>query len=263
MIKVIIFGGSGMVGSRFISLQKDNFDIKSPPASELDILNKDAVFEFIQKLDAQYVINFAAFTQVEKAEEEKGNKEGIVYKLNALGAKNLADACQGLGKHLIHISTDYVFDGTKSDSPYTEEDQQNPINWYGETKYFGEQFVLESGCKSTIVRISMPYSAHFELKKDVVRFFLEQLKQGNPIKAIEDQRITPTLVDNIANALKILIENNSVGFYHVSSIDSVNPLQLAKNIAEEFNLDYSKISSVSFEKYNKEKKAKLLKYSWL
>lgn len=263
MKKIIVFGGRGMVGSRFLTLQKDNFQINAPSASEVDILNKDQLLESIDKSEAEFVINLAAFTQVEKAEGERGNKEGLVYKLNAIGAKNAAEACKVLDKHLIHISTDYVFDGTKKISPYTEEDKQNPINWYGETKYLGEQFVLESNCKGVIVRISMPYSPFYQLKSDVARFFLDQLKNGNPITAIEDQKITPTLVDSIVNALKVLIEKSSVGLYHVSATDSVSPLEFAKNIAEVFKLNYSKISSVSFEEYNKLKKAKLLKYSWL
>jgi len=209
------------------------------------------------------LINFAAITDVEKSEGESGDKDGICFQVNAIGAKNVADVCQELNKHLIHISTEYVFDGMKSESPYTEEDVPNPKNWYGATKLFGEEFVLESGCKSTIVRISMPYSPFYELKSDVVRFFLTQLKKGNAIKAIEDQRVTPTLVDNIANALKTLIETNSLGLYHVSSKDSVTSLEFAKTIAEVFHPDYSLISPISFEQYNQNKKAKLLQYSWL
>lgn len=263
MKKIVVFGGSGLVGSRFISLQKDNFEIASPPATGVNILNKDKILEYLKESGAEFVINFAAYTQVEKAEEEKGNTDGIVYKLNALGAKNLAEACKTLDKYLIHISTDYVFDGIKSESPYTEEDKPNPINWYGATKLFGEEFVLTSGCKGAIVRISMPFSPFYKEKPDIARFFLQELKSGRKIWAVEDQRITPTLVDDIVAALKIIIDNESLGLYHVSSRDSASPLEFAKTIVELFNLRYDLISSINFEDYNKKKKAKLLKYSWL
>ncbi len=262
-MKIAVFGGGGLVGTRFINLQKDNFEIESPSVSEVNVLDKLAVLRFIQASGADTVINFAAITDVEKSEEEAGDKDGICFQVNAIGARNAADVCKDLNKHLIHISTEYVFDGTKSDSPYTETDLPNPKNWYGMTKLFGEEFVLKSGCRSTIVRISMPYSPFYGEKSDVARFFLTQLKKGNAIRAIEDQRVTPTLVDDIVNALQALIEKQSLGLYHVSSKDSVTPLEFAKTIAGVFRLNYHLVIPVSFKEYNKTKKAKLLQYSWL
>lgn len=262
-MRVLIFGGSGLVGSKFINLYSKNFEISAPDASSVDILNKDQVTKVTQEFNPDVVINFAAYTQVEQAESQKDDKNGICYLINAVGAKNVAEITKELGKKLIHISTEYVFDGTKEESPYTEEDKPNPINWYGQTKYFGEQFIVESGCLATIVRICMPFSAFYELKKDIVRFFLEKLQKGEEIKAIEDQRITPTLVDDIAAVLKILIETDSNGLYHVSSTDSVSPLEFAKTIAETFKLNYSLISPINFDEYNKTKMVKMLKFSWL
>lgn len=262
-MKIVLFGGGGLVGTRFINLQKNNFEIEYPSVDEINILNKDVVSKFIQDSSAEAVINFAAITDVETSEGETGDKTGLCYQVNALGAKNVSEVCKDFDKYLIHISTEYVFDGTKAESPYTEEDTPNPKNWYGATKLFGEEFVLASGCKSTIVRISMPYSPFYELKSDVARFFLTQLKEGNAIKAIADQRVTPTLVDDIVNALKILLEKQILGLYHVSSKNSVTPLEFTKTIAEVFDLDDSLIIPISFEEYNKNKNAKLLQYSWL
>lgn len=263
MKEVLVFGGSGLVGSKFIETYGRTFNIKSPLVTEVDILNKDAVTNAIQEFNPDTVINFAAFTQVENAEAQKGDKDGICYLINAVGAKNVAEVCKEFNNKLIHISTEYVFDGTKAESPYTEEDKPNPINWYGTTKLFGEEFVLESGCSATIVRICMPFSSFYVLKKDIARFFLEELKAGKSIKAIEDQRVTPTIVSDIAGALELIVEADSSGFYHVSSTDSVTPLEFAKTIAEVFKLNYSLINSISFDEYNKGKKAKLLKFSWL
>ncbi len=263
MKKVLIFGGSGLVGSKFIDLYSQHFEIAAPDVSEIDILNKDKVSKAIEQLKPDSIINFAAYTDVEGAESQKGDKNGICFRINALGAKNVAESARDFGKQLIHISTEYVFDGTKSESPYTEEDKPNPINWYGQTKYFAEQFVLESGCQTALVRICMPFSPFYEFKKDVARFFLQELKMGKQIKAVEDQRITPTLVSDIAAALKILILSGTNGLYHVSSTDSVTPLEFAKTIAETFHLDYLLIGPVGFDEYNKNKTAKLLKFSWL
>ncbi len=261
--KVLVFGGSGLVGSKFIHMHSQAFEIKAPPATEVDILNQDQLLKFTQDFEPDTIVNFAAYTQVESAEAQKGYKGGICYQINAIGAKNVANVCKKLEKRLIHISTEYVFDGTKEISPYTEEDKPNPINWYGQTKYAGEQFVVESGCTVTIARICMPFSSFYELKKDVARFFLKELQNGRKIKAIEDQRVTPTYVNDIVNALKVLTESDASGLYHISSTDSVTPLEFAKTIAEIFKADYSLVSPISLDEYNKSKLAKLLKYSWL
>lgn len=263
MTRVLVFGGSGLVGSKFIDLHKTSFEIIAPSAEQVDILNKDQITKAVEQFNPDSIINLAAFTQVEEAENQKDDRSGICFQINAAGAKNIAESAEEFNKHLIYISTDYVFDGEKKHAPYIETDKPNPINWYGQTKLAGEQMVLEKGGKTAIVRISMPFSSYYESKKDIARFFLEQLKMGNQVKVVEDQWITPTLVDDIGSALKELLDNKSTGIYHVASRDSVTPLEFVKTLAEIFQLDYSLISKVSLDEFNKSKKAKLLKYSWL
>ena len=263
MKRVLVFGGSGLVGSKFIQMHSSAFEIKAPFAMEIDILKKDQLLKIVQNFEPDVVINFAAYTQVENAEAQKDDKSGICYQINVVGARNVAEVCKEFSKKLVHISTEYVFDGTKTVSPYTEEDKPNPINWYGQTKYFGEQFVLESGCFATIVRICMPFSPFYEPKKDIARFFLDQLRSGNEITAVEDQRITPTLVTDIACALAELVKAKKEGIYHACSTSNIIPYEFAKLIAQKFNLDVSLVKPVSFDEYNKNKQAKLLKNSWL
>lgn len=262
-MKILVFGGSGLVGSQFIKSAGQVFEIKSPLATEADILNKDQVRELTQEFNPDTVVNFAAYTNVEGAESQRGDKSGICYLVNAVGAKVVAEICYEFDKKLIHISTEYVFDGQKKESPYVEEDKPNPINWYGQTKYFGEQFVLQSGCFATVVRICMPFSAFYELKKDIARFFLEKLKSGSETVAVEDQKITPTSVSDIAYALQAVVNKGVQGIYHVCSTSSTTPYEFAKLIAQNFDLDASLIKPISFNEYNKRKQAKLLKNSWL
>ncbi|MCL4365985.1 NAD(P)-dependent oxidoreductase [Patescibacteria group bacterium] len=263
MKKVLVFGGAGLVGSRFIDLNSQNFEINAPDVSKVDILNKEQVLKAIEEFDPDSVVNLAAFTNVEEAENQTGDKSGICFLINATGAKNVAESCKALNKRLVHISTEYIFDGAKQTDPYTEEDKPNPVNWYGQTKYFGEQFVLESKAEAVIMRISMPFRANYDLKKDVARFFLDQLKNGNKINALVDQKITPTLIDDISHALQILIDNQVNTNTFFCSKTSTTPYQFANAIARVFNLDASLIQPISFEEYNKNKKAKLLKNSWL
>lgn len=263
MKKILVFGGSGLVGSKFIETAKNIFAISAPNAGELDILDQEKVEKSLGELSPEFVINFAAYTNVQGAEEEKGNKEALCYKLNASGAKKLADACKETNVRLIHISTDYVFDGTKSGSPYTENDNPNPVNWYGQTKYFGEKFILESGCDFTIVRISMPFTSHYTLKQDIARFFLDQLRQNKEIAAITDEKITPVYTTDIANALIVMVNSYVGGVYHVVSKNPTSPFEFATMIAKTFGLDISLIDPITLDEYNLDKTAKILRYSWL
>ncbi|MDD2822927.1 MAG: NAD(P)-dependent oxidoreductase [Candidatus Daviesbacteria bacterium] len=261
--KLLIFGGAGLIGSKFIEKYKDYFEIDAPTIDELDILNKPVVTEYIKNSGANLLINYAAYTDVDKAEAEKGNKEGIVYRLNSEIVKDLCEICKPLNMHYIHFSTDYVFDGEKADSPYTEEDKPNPLSWYGETKYFAEQFILESNVKSTIIRTSMPFSSHFDLKQDIARIFLKLLKDNQEIVAINDQMVTPVFVDDLANALKTLIEEKEEGIYHVVCSNYTTPFDLAKIIAEKFGLDSSLVKPTEIAEYNKTREAKRSKYGWM
>ncbi len=261
--KLLIFGGAGLVGSKFISQFKHKYEITAPEIDDLDILNKDALFNFIESQAAEIVINYAAFTNVDKAEEESGNKNGLAYRLNALAVRDLCEICQETNKHLIHYSTDYVFDGAKSNAPYTEDDKASPINWYGETKYLGEKFILESNVRATIIRISMPFSSKYDLKQDIVRFFLSELMLGREIVATDDQIVTPVLVDEAANALEKIIESQATGIFHTVSSSSTTPFDLAKLMADKFGFDKNLVTPIKLTGYNKTRIAKRLQYGWL
>ena len=187
----------------------------------------------------------------------------MAFRVNALAVKDLASICQKLNIHLIQISTEYVFDGTKDNSPYREEDAPNPINWYGETKFWAEKFISESGCSYTIARICMPYTAKYDLKSDIARFFLNQLKNGQKINAIFDAKITPVITDDIAFGLSKVIEEGINGIIHIAPTNFTTPYDFVKLLARVFGLDEFLVKKIAFEEYNRTKKAKLLRCSWL
>lgn len=260
-MKILILGGSGLVGSRFIEMTTE-YDIVAPSHEELDLLDFKKLETYLQEVDAEVVLNFAAFTNVDSAEEEKDDENGSVYKLNVAMPKFLAQTCTSLNKYLIHISTDYVFDGTKQ-TPYTEEDLPNPVNWYGTTKMLGEDAVKESGANYLIVRPEMPYSSHFDKKLDIARIFVKMLKEGKEINGVSDQKITPTYVDTLVNGLFKLIEARATGIYHLASTDTTTPYDFAVMIAEKFGLNKGLIKAVPFEEYNKTRTAKRPQNSYL
>lgn len=253
-MKILVLGGSGLVGSRFIELAQ-GYDIAAPTHDELDLLDLKQLDQYLLRSDAEVVINFAAYTNVDTAEEEKGSEDGTVYKMNVVLPQALATHCASNNKRLIHISTDYVFDGT-SEVPYKEEDESRAVNWYGKTKMLGEEAVKNAQGKTLIVRIEMPYSSHFEKKLDIARLFVKILKEGKEINGVSDQKITPSYVDTLIWGILKLVESDSIGIYHLASTDSTTPYDFAVMIAEKFGLNKELIKAVPFEKYNETRTAK-------
>lgn len=262
MQKVAVFGGSGMVGSNFIYENSHFFDIAAPDEHEVDILDEGSLESFLKSSSASCVVNFAAFTNVSAAETERGDENGIVFRLNASAVRDIAEVCKKLGIHLVHISTEYVFDGNKVSGPYTEDDEPCPINWYGETKFCAERFLVGSNCDYTIMRIAMPYCAEYTLKKDIARKFLEMLEEGQEINAISDSQITPVLVTDISKALRAVITRRALGLYHVVSVDPISPFDFVQLLARTFNLD-SAVKPISFDDYRRKTNSPLLKNSSL
>jgi dTDP-4-dehydrorhamnose reductase len=146
-IPVLGTGLNGLVGSRFVKDFSDKYDFDNldlrDPNRPVDITNAEQIMEILQNSPAEYIVHFAAFTNVSAAWEQSGDKDGVCYQVNVKGTENIIKACQATGKHLIHISTAYVFDGEK-ETLYTEEDPVKPIEWYGETKMLAEKAIQEA-----------------------------------------------------------------------------------------------------------------------
>lgn len=255
-MKIFTIGGSGLVGSRIVELlnNKHRFtdlsksrgvDITDP--SSLEIIKNDT--------DNEAVILFAAKSDVDGCEKDRDlGENGDAWKINVNGVKNVIDACLPKNKKLVYISTDFVFSG--DDAPeggYTEDNAPNPLNWYGETKFRGEEIVKNSGLPFIIARIAYPYRKEFDAKKDFVRAIIDRLKNNQPVAAITDHIFTPTLIDDIASCIDVLIHHNKTGIYHVVGSQSLTPYDAAVMIAEKFNLDKSLIGKTTRAEYFKDK----------
>lgn len=245
MIHVGATGLSGLVGSRVRELLSGAFHWESFSRDKgFDVASKDVVSRILGMSTAEIVVHFAAFTDMGEAEKQKGSFQGSCYEINVLGTKNIATACARTKKHLIYISTDAVFDGEKR-TPYTERDKPHPISWYGETKWLGEQEVLNSGCPCTIVRIAYPFRAQFEQKLDFFRKIIKKLRDGQKVALFRDTLFTPTFIDDIACALNVVMKEKPLGIYHVVGATSLSPLYAAQEIAKIFDLDRSLLSPSS------------------
>lgn len=273
--KILITGSTGLVGSKFVYLAKDKFKISTIGRENVDIkidlTSKEDVVKTITSSDADAVINFAAYTNVDGAEEEKNDKDGEVYKINSMMPKWVAEVCKTSGKSLFHVSTDYVFDGKQSSRPYTEDDLASPVDsWYSMTKYYGEENILKTFQRKgnfAILRISYPYSGVYQRKLDIARVVVDKLKKGEPYFGINDQKIKPTSVDDIAEAVIFLLEKQAKGIYHVagnfSPEEYITPLEFAQKIAEIMKLNISLISATSFLELSKKRLAPRPQNTWL
>ncbi|KKU02590.1 MAG: dTDP-4-dehydrorhamnose reductase [Candidatus Woesebacteria bacterium GW2011_GWE1_45_18] len=237
--KILVFGADGLVGSRFTDLYHKETPTITPKSEELDITNKKAVELYFETYKNEFhsVINFAAFTDVDGAEKEKGNEKGVVYLVNAVGAQNLAEATKALDKYFIHISTDFVFPGTEENpGPYPEDarltEKPEELTWYGWTKLVGEKRVRQVNKNASIVRISYPYRAQFAGKLDFARKILSLYDEGGLYPMFSDQKITPTFIDEAAKIIYLLLEEKKVGIYHIASRDLTTPFEFASYLLE-------------------------------
>jgi dTDP-4-dehydrorhamnose reductase len=229
---IYVTGSKGMVGSRFLELTSKKYKILSPEIDELDITNKDAVDSYFDKERPDYLIHLAAFTDVGAAEKERGDKNGMCWKINVEGTKNLAYASEKFGTFMVYISTDMVFPGSKEKpGPYKEDDkpEKNPdkVTWYGYTKGQGEKAVIETlQDRCAILRIIYPVRAKFDQKLDYIRKPLSLFDDGKLYPMFTDQQVSITFIDEIVQALEKIVSTRKSGIFHASSSDTTTPYEL-------------------------------------
>ena len=229
MKKVLAIGGSGMVGSRFCELAASRFEITSIDEKTLDITDKSAVEKYFSENKFEVVINFSAYTNVSEGENDRDNKEGLAWKLNALAPGYVAEACLKNNTFLVHISTDMVFPGSREDPGPYEEDHAIPLDnskltWYGYTKSLGEKAVTEVlGDKKCILRLIYPFRSYFEGKLDYLRKPIQLYEEGKLYPLFTDQKLTTIFVDDICKILEKILELEQTGILHASCTDLASP----------------------------------------
>ncbi len=223
-MKVLVTGAKGMLGQDLCPILEDeDFDVIETDIDTLDITNPKNVEEVLSCNKPDIVIHCAAYTNVDKAEEDKET----AFKINAEGTKNIAEYCKKTGITLVYISTDYVFDGTKNDK-YLTDDKTCPINVYGESKLEGEKAVQECE-KYYITRTSWLYGHH---GKNFVETMIS-LKDRDELKVVDDQVGCPTWTVELSNGIvKIIKENLPYGIYHVCGSGYTSWYGFAKKIFE-------------------------------
>lgn len=210
IVKVLVTGANGQLGYDVVKeLQKQNIECYGAVRKDFDIVDFEATEKFITNYMPDAVIHCAAYTAVDKAEDE----QGLCYLVNASATENIAEICKKINAKMLYISTDYVFDGTK-DGFYEVYDKPNPINVYGKTKLLGEQAVQKILDKYFIVRISWVFGEH---GNNFVKTMLRLGKERKKINVVADQYGSPTYTADLAPLLVEMIKTEKYGVYHATN----------------------------------------------
>lgn len=245
MIKLAVIGSKSMVGSRFCDLAGDFFTLVKADYHEdiqLDITSADSVENFYQKKDFSWAILFSAATDVDAAEKERNDKNGLTFQINVKGTQNVVAASQKYQRGLIFISTDFVFDGTAG--PYSEDAPTGPdlsqVSWYGRSKIEAEKTV-SSLSDSLILRIAYPYRGPYQGKEDIAKRILKAYDANQLYPMFVDQAISPTFIDDLAPAVNLLLSQNASGIYHLASPQTTTQYDFARLVLEVFGRDAKKL----------------------
>lgn len=228
--RILVTGGLGQLGSALFQHAKANyFNVKCCSHAEFDINSLKSIQHYISAFQPDIIINTAAYTAVDKAEKEIA----AAMKINYIGAKNLALWCQANHVPLIHLSTDYIFDG-KNTSGYEENDSASPLNVYGKSKYLGEQAVRRECAQHIILRVSGIFS---EFGNNFFKTILKLAQEKHTLRVVSDQITCPTYAGHIASVIyAILMQQPKWGTYHYCDTTPVSWHTFASVIMQEAKL---------------------------
>ena len=229
-MNILVTGANGQLGSEMRllgNISKNNYYFTD--VAELDITDKQAIQEFVADNDIKIIINCAAYTAVEKAEDDSEKADLI----NHIAVRNLAEASKEKNIHLIHVSTDYVFGG-QGNLPFLEDDKVNPLGVYGKTKLAGEKAIQDSGCKALIFRTAWLYSS---FGNNFVKTMIKLTSEKESIKVVYDQTGSPTYAGDLAKVLFDIVETEKYigkeGIYHFTNEGVISWYDFAIEIAKQ------------------------------
>lgn len=240
-MKVLVTGANGQLGYDVIKrLEEKKIEYLGTDRDTLDITNEDDVKRVIKDYSPDVIVHCAAYTAVDKAEDERE----LCHAVNVLGTRYIAEACKEIDAKMIYISTDYVFDG-KGDKPFEVTDKPNPINYYGQTKYEGELEVQNLIDRYFIVRISWVFGSN---GNNFVKTMLRLGKERDEISVVADQVGSPTYTYDLSKLLVEMIETDKYGTYHATNEGYCSWYEFACEIFKQAGIDV-KVNPIKTEDY--------------
>jgi dTDP-4-dehydrorhamnose reductase len=238
--KILITGSNGLLGSKLVRLLADQeidylatsrgenrFDSFEIPYQSLDITKEPEVFSLTDSYRPDVIINCAAYTNVDGCETNREN----CYQLNVEAVRNLARSAEEFGSHLIHLSTDFIYNG--NDGPYRESSKAEPLGYYGETKYLSEQLLTDCTCNFTILRTSIVYGYEPHIKRNNIILWLRQsFRDQKSVNIVDDQFRCITWAEDLAELCLAVAESGNTGVYNATGGEYFSMLELAKRMAD-------------------------------
>ncbi|MEL7145341.1 MAG: SDR family oxidoreductase [Bacteroidota bacterium] len=254
-MKILVTGSNGLLGQKLTNLLAPKKEIELIATARgtdryprgkyqytyasMDITDPRQVMDVISEHQPQVVINTAAMTNVDQCESEQ---EGC-WALNVEAVKNLIAACEANDVFLLHLSTDFIFDG--ENGPYSEDDEAKPVSYYGDSKLAAENLLKESNLSWAIARTVLVYGiAHDMSRSNIILWVKNSLESQKNIRVVNDQWRTPTLAEDLAMGCYLIAVKKAEGIYNISGEDLLNPYQMAVMTADFFSLDKSLIEEV-------------------
>ena len=260
MKKILVTGSNGLLGQKIIYnlLARENFEIIATARGtnrlkekngyefvSLDITDENAVFDVFEKHQPNVVINTAAMTNVDQCESEKE----ACWELNVNAVKYLAQASEKHNSHLIHLSTDFVFDG--ENGPYTEGDEPNPLHYYAESKLASERVLQDYNIKWSIARTIIIYGIVDDMSRsNLVLWAKSSIENKQTINVVNDQYRSPTLAEDLAEGCILIAEKEAEGIFHLSGPETHCILDLVYMVADYYDLDKSYIKPITSASLN-------------
>jgi dTDP-4-dehydrorhamnose reductase len=252
--RILITGSNGMLGQRAVQFysSKENIELLATSIEEKsvidsveyissDIKSRDEIKKVIHDYYPDFIIHTAAFTNVDLSEKLRED----AWKINVKGVEYIAEAARAIDAHIIHISTDYIFDG--KDGPYSENAKPNPVGYYGRTKLASENALKISGTFFTILRTNVLYGIAPNSRPDFVRWVINSLNKKENIRIVKDQINNPAFIDDLVQGINKIIDFKKTGTYNIGGKEFLSRYDFTLQIAEYFNLDKNLITPITTE----------------
>jgi dTDP-4-dehydrorhamnose reductase len=257
--KVLITGSNGLLGQKLVQLltEDPNYELHASgrgtnrlPEEEnyfyhsLDIANKNEVDKVIGDIKPDYIIHTAAMTNVDQCETEKE----ACWQQNVEAVKYISDAAAKNRSFLIHLSTDFIFDG--KGGPYDEHAKAKPLSYYGESKLAAEKIILKCKSKWAIVRTILVFGIAYDMSRsNIILWVKKSLEEGKNIQVVNDQFRTPTLAEDLAMGCYLIMESEATGIFNISGKEMLTPYDMAVKTADFFKLDKTLITKTDSTKF--------------
>jgi dTDP-4-dehydrorhamnose reductase len=253
--KILLTGSNGLLGQKLVQLitKENQYELIATARGEnrlpfqenytyhsLDVSDQLEVQALLAEIKPDFVIHTAAMTNVDQCETEREN----CWKLNVDAVQYLVEACEKNNIFLLHLSTDFIFDG--ENGPYDEQAEAKPISYYGESKLAAEKILINSQIRWAIARTVLVYGIAYDMSRsNIILWVKKSLEEAKTINVVDDQWRTPTLAEDLALGCYLIVKHESEGIFNISGKDMLTPYQMALQTADFFDLDKSLINKAT------------------